>query len=151
MPEENICNSCGKVNPASSHFCLYCGNKITQAQTQIICPHCGNQLIQGANFCPRCGMKIDDSSMDSIIDEPTIIKSSDVGSANKLANTCATGCGWPVGVALAVFGIFLIIASIGALISGVNIGGCIIAFLFGFALFGWGSAIMKAVGYKIKL
>lgn len=154
-----LCSHCHQEQSDGAHYCKFCGTNLQNintnddTETTVIktCKKCGQKIIGTQQFCQNCGAQIDDSSMNSIVVEPTAINSSNAGSANRLVNTCATGCGWPIGVLLILIGLFFIIMSIWALTDGLNILSCFIPFVFGLVSLGWGYAITKAVGYKIKL
>ena len=49
------CPNCGNVLPSNAKFCLECGTKIEQPESnEIICPACGKKTPKG-KFCMECG------------------------------------------------------------------------------------------------
>ena len=49
------CPKCGNKLPANAKFCLECGNKIENLQSdEMICPSCGKKTPKG-KFCMECG------------------------------------------------------------------------------------------------
>ncbi len=45
------CSYCGAANnPASTHFCLFCGNPLPAS-----CANCGQSNVPGMRFCSNCG------------------------------------------------------------------------------------------------
>lgn len=54
------CPSCGKQQPGSGKFCVYCGTPLPAQETapkQKFCVYCGAKLPPGQLFCGECGMK----------------------------------------------------------------------------------------------
>ena len=49
-------NSCGRIIPDGSKYCMYCGS---EARMELSCSHCGFKAIPSeALFCPVCGMRL---------------------------------------------------------------------------------------------
>ena len=54
---KEVCSKCGASIPASSKFCLECGEKVEKVPDNMItCPECGQIVVKG-KFCPECGHK----------------------------------------------------------------------------------------------
>lgn len=53
---ENLtCTKCNAPIPANAKFCLQCGEKVSQVESdRLICPSCGKETESG-NFCMECG------------------------------------------------------------------------------------------------
>ncbi|MCZ9838542.1 DUF4234 domain-containing protein [Brachyspira hyodysenteriae] len=53
-----LCESCGKKINEGAKFCVYCGNKVNNAdviEKKLYCDNCGSQLELGSKFCNNCG------------------------------------------------------------------------------------------------
>ncbi|MDD4127620.1 MAG: zinc ribbon domain-containing protein [Methanomicrobium sp.] len=151
-----MCQYCEQEKNKGAQFCGYCGidlyyNSENENAGIYVCKNCGEELDSNQQYCPKCGQKKDELSLPSKISNQNSINSADQGSAKKLANTCATGCGFPVGVFLGFAGLFFLIVSFWGLINGMNFISFLFGFVIGLSLFGWGAAIIKSVGFKIKL
>lgn len=151
-----LCPRCEEEKRKKANFCKFCGDSL-QGNTEnittdvYICKNCGEELALNQQYCPNCGMKNENVSIYRRPNYHNNNTQEDSGSAQRLANTCATGCGFPVGVFLAFIGLFFLIVSIWGLINGMNLGSFLIGFIIGIVLFGWGAAIVKSVGFKIKI
>jgi len=55
------CSNCGKELVEGAKFCLECGTKIAQSESNI-CTKCGTEFKEGAKFCLECGAKRGENS-----------------------------------------------------------------------------------------
>lgn len=54
----NKCLRCGAILHLGAKFCLECGERIEQVNSDdlMVCQECGNKVVKG-KFCPECGHK----------------------------------------------------------------------------------------------
>lgn len=58
---DRSCPMCGKPQPGTGQFCVYCGASLTSQQAQPkerFCTLCGAKVQQGQIFCGECGTKV---------------------------------------------------------------------------------------------
>lgn len=62
QPQEQVnesgvkCPNCGSV--ITGNFCMECGTKKPEQQTEKFCTNCGNKVDSNAKFCMNCGEKM---------------------------------------------------------------------------------------------
>ena len=58
------CPNCGKIMPAGTNFCTYCGSPMEKQEQEPVrgeelrCPNCGRPVQPSHAFCMNCGAKL---------------------------------------------------------------------------------------------
>ena len=68
------CRFCGKVNPASSEYCLQCRRHITVSPSQIVkvCEKCDLAVNDDSIYCYNCGTKFFDEIFPGSLDNKSL-------------------------------------------------------------------------------